>query len=90
MVLICPHPCLTIFQAAPIGLPQRIATVSNGGYGPSAGALDAESPKCKKRIGETKVGHETNAFLTDVHHILHARSCIIFLWFTHSPSPLGL
>jgi hypothetical protein len=44
-------------------------------YGPTVGALNAESPKrifsffLKKRFG-----HETGVFLTDFHHILHAQN----------------
>ena len=32
-------------------------------------------------------GRETGVPGTDLHYILHARSCIHFLWFQHSPRP---
>ena len=32
-------------------------------------------------------GHEINIFLSDLHHILHARNCIHFLLFPHIPGP---
>ena len=55
-------------------------------YGPSAAALDAENHKSKNNIN-LKNGHEISFFLTELHHILHARSCIHFLWFPHTPRP---
>ena len=55
-------------------------------YGPSAGALDAESPKVKVKKSKN-VGREICVFLIVVHHILDARSCNNFLWFPHTPSP---
>ena len=54
---------------------------------PYAGDLDAENPKSKKKQKEKVVGHEIGVFLTDLHHILHARSCNHFLWFPHTPGP---
>ena len=50
------------------------------GYGPCAGALNADSPKSKKVT-------EKCDFLWDLHHIVHARSCKNFLWFPHTPRP---
>ena len=57
--------------------------------GPSAGALDAENPKSKhlKRTKYKKMGNETYAPGTDLHNILHARSCIHFLLFPYPPRP---
>ena len=50
-------------------------------YGPSAGALDAESPNSKNvKEPKTFVGREIDVFLTDLHHILHARSCTVFFF----------
>ena len=52
-------------------------------HGPSTGALDAESPKRNNskhsKTKEERIWHEINVFLKDLHHVLHARSCIHFL-----------
>ena len=49
-------------------------------------ALDAESHKSKKQEKNWKlVGHGIGVVLTDLHHVLHARSCKHFLWFPHTP-----
>ena len=34
-------------------------------------------------------GYGIDVFLTDLYHILHARSCNYFLWFSHTPRPPG-
>ena len=57
-------------------------------HGPSAGALDAESPKnINKKESETLLGRDIGGFFTDLHHILHARSCNYFPWFPHTTKP---
>ena len=56
--------------------------------GPSAGALDAESPKSKNtKKSRTYFGSEIRTCLMNLHHNLHARGGIHFLWFpqTHKP-----
>ena len=50
--------------------------------GPSSGALDAESPK-RQKISKKYFGHKIGVLLTD----LHARNCIHFRWFLHTPRP---
>ena len=47
------------------------------------GDLNAESPK----NFFNKNGHGIGDFLTDLQHILHARSCIHCLWFPHARRP---
>ena len=54
-------------------------------YGPSAGAIDAESPQVQKT--KNKKEKEIKVLFTELHHILHARNCIHFLWFPHIPRP---
>ena len=40
---------------------------------PSAGALDAESPKHIKKKKKTSWSRKVPFFLTHLHHVLHAR-----------------
>ena len=56
-------------------------------YGPSAGAVDAESPKSRNNNKSKNNGHEISVFLMHLHDILHARSFIHFLWLPHTPKP---
>ena len=61
-----------------------------GSHGPTVGALNAESPKrfaCK--TSKNEIGHEISVFLTDLHNVLHERSCNHFQWFRILPCPLG-
>ena len=53
--------------------PYLITTI----YGPSARALDAETPQSKNSKKEN--GRKICVCFTDVHPILHARSCNHFL-----------
>ena len=46
-------------------------------------ALKVKMAKSKKRVG-----HEIGVSLTDLHQILHARSCNHFLWLPHAPKPI--
>ena len=39
------------------------------------------------KISKKSFGHEISVFLTDLHHILHERSCNYFQWFPHTPMP---
>ena len=57
-------------------------------YGPTVGAVNAESPK--RNVSKTpkkKYGHEIGVFPTDLHYILHERSCNNFQGFPHTPMP---
>ena len=53
--------------------------------GPSAGAHAAESPYFVLQKNRKNICHEIDVGLTDVHSILHARSCIHFISFPHTP-----
>ena len=50
---------------------------------PKALKVKTESKKQEKMVTSNKVC----VFLTDLNHISHARSCIHFLWFPHTPKP---
>ena len=56
-------------------------------YGPTVGALNAESPKRTFSEIPKNKGHEKGVFLTDLHHILHERGCNHFQWLPHTPRP---
>ena len=57
------------------GIDRDVATISCPDYGPSVGALNAESPKRTFRKNKKENGHEIGVILTDLPHILHERSC---------------
>ena len=67
----------------------KVSVIPNG---PTVGALNAESPKrTYSNIPRAYCGHGIRVFLTDLHHILHARNCIHFRLFPHArwhPRPL--
>ena len=56
-------------------------------YGPTVGALNAESPKRTFSKISKKKGREISVFLTDSPYILHERSCNHFQKFPHTPMP---
>ena len=56
-------------------------------YGPSVGALDAESPQSIFLQKSKTNGRGIAVCLTDLHHMLHARSRNDFQWFLHIPRP---
>ena len=67
---------------------QEIPNETNtGGFdGPTVGALNAETPKRTfSKKSRKYFGHEIGVFLTDFHHILHARICNHFQWFPNTP-----
>ena len=61
-----------------------------GNHGSTVGALNAENPE--RTFSKKTNGHEIVVFLTDLHRIFHARSCMHFQWFPHArwpPRPLN-
>ena len=52
--------------------------------GPYAGGSKVEINKSSKT---KQMDHEIRVFLSDLHHILHVRSCNHFRWFQHTPEP---
>ena len=54
---------------------------------PTRGLSTLRALKVKIKKSKNLLGHGIGVFLTDLHHILHARSCNHFLQFPHTPKP---